>query len=403
MIFKRLDSQDIVPASQTVVTTGMWSGDVGGLKSGSGFLYDLQLGKSGEYYVDVYDENPSTVDTAEIQFAIAYGHINGAGAPTLADEETAKLPTKTIYSQYRNLLLGSTDTKFKFNGVESDHVYIINLQRARIRQQLDPGNWQLPLSGANGVFTFIDDSKDTLEALTQTTAAGRVYKVISGSINTVSGSVTSSTAYGSSTGPGFGLVYPDLGIIVLNPEAICPLVGFYTSGSTTTFVPATNSSTGSAYSASSVPVYTSTNITNLDNFPTYASAVSFAPFTGSYTGWGAEKAAYNHLGLFTAIKKAITRTDTLFEFRARSRETISSTHYFLRLRNNEFNYSNNPTFRNPDDNTINISQFKSDPKVYITTIGLYNDNNELLAVGKLSKPVKKSFAEEILLRMRLDF
>lgn len=401
MIFKRLDTQDIVPASQTVVTTGIWSGDVGGLKSGSGFLYDIQLGKSGEYYVDVFDENPGTTDTAEVQFAIAYGHIDGNGAPTLTDQETAKLPTKTIYRQYRNLLLGSNDTKFKFNNIESDHIYVINFQRARIRQQLDPGNWQLPLSGANGTFTFIDDSKDTLEALTQTTAAGRVYNVVSGSINSTSGSVTSSTAYGSSTGPGFGLVYPDLGIIVLNPEAICPLVGFYVTGSTG-FVPAVGAKTGSTYSGSS-PVYNSSNITNLDNFPTYASAVPFAPFTGSYAAWGTEKAAYNHLALFTSIKNAITRTDPLFEFRARSRETISSTHYFIRLRNNEFNYSNNPTFRDPDDNTINISQFKSDPKVYITTIGLYNDNNELLAIGKLSKPVKKSFSEEILLRMRLDF
>lgn len=401
MIFKRLDTQDIVPASQTVVTTGMWSGDIGGLTSGSGFLYDTQLGKSGEYYIDVFDENPATNDVAETQFAITYGHIGGGGAPTLADETTAKLPTKAIYRQYRNLLLGSTDTKFKFNNIESDHIYVINIQRARIRQQLDPGNWQLPLSGANGEFTFIDDSKDTLEALTQTTAVGRVYNVISGSINTISGSVTSSKALGGNVGPGFGLVYPDLGIIVLNPNAICPLVGFYVTGSTTTLIQAT-SATGSDYKGST-PIYNSINYSLVDNFPTYASAVPFAPFTASYSGWGAEKAAYNHIGLFTAIKKAITTPDTDLEFRARSRETISSTHYFIRLRNNEFNYSNNPTFKNPDDNTINISQFRSDPKVYITTVGLYNDNNELLAVGKLSKPVRKSFSEEILLRMRLDF
>jgi hypothetical protein len=73
------------------------------------------------------------------------------------------------------------------------------------------------------------------------------------------------------------------------------------------------------------------------------------------------------------------------------------------LRNSQYNYSNNPTFVNPDDNTLIQSEFKTDPKVYITTVGLYNDANELLAVGKLSKPVKKSFAEEILLRIRLDF
>lgn len=403
MIFKRLEPQDIVPASQTVVTTGMWSGDKGGLKSGSGFLYNQQVAKSAEYYIDVYDENPNTnevgsSDTAEIQFAITYGHINGGGSPTLFDEETTKEPTKAIYSQYRNLLLGQTDVKFKFNNVESDHIYVINVQRSRIRQQLDPGNWQLPLSGANGAFTFIDDSKDTLEALSQTTAAGRVYNIISGSINTLGGVVTGSATYNSK---GFGLVYPDLGIIVLNPEAICPLVGFYTTGSTTTFSSFGNT-TGSAYSGST-PIYSITGVQTLDNSAVVVTSVPFAPFTGSYSGWGSEKGAYNHAGLFTSIKKAITRNDTLFEFRARSRETISSTHYFVRLRNNEFNYSNNPTFKNQGDNTIIIPQFKSDPKVYITTVGLYNDNNELLAVAKLSKPVRKSFAEELLLRIRLDF
>jgi hypothetical protein len=41
--------------------------------------------------------------------------------------------------------------------------------------------------------------------------------------------------------------------------------------------------------------------------------------------------------------------------------------------------------------------------VYVTTVGLYNNNNELLGVAKLSKPVRKSFTEEILLRVRLDY
>jgi hypothetical protein len=91
------------------------------------------------------------------------------------------------------------------------------------------------------------------------------------------------------------------------------------------------------------------------------------------------------------------------EFRGRSAETISSTHYFVRLRNRDYNYSNNPTFRNPDDNTLRWTEFRTDPKVFITTVGLYNDTNELLAVAKLSKPVRKSYSEEVLLRVRLDF
>jgi hypothetical protein len=75
----------------------------------------------------------------------------------------------------------------------------------------------------------------------------------------------------------------------------------------------------------------------------------------------------------------------------------------VRLRNKEYNYSNNPTFSNASTGVLVQSEFKNDPKVYITTIGLYNDSNELLAVAKLSKPVRKSFDEEVLLRVRLDF
>lgn len=397
MIFKEFTSDDIVVAEQTIVTTGLWSGDTGSLEGTTMFLYDDQVGKSGEYYLDVYDVNPNSNDLAEVQFAVTYGHINGAGAPTLINDEQAKLPTKAIYSQYRNLLLDPTDTKFSFQGVESDHVYIINIQRARVREQLDPGNWQLPLSGANGVLTFIDDSNQTLGALTANSRAGRVYNIVSGSIVTTSGSVTSSTNATTFGGNGYGLVYPDLGIIVLNPDAICPAVGFYVSGSNLTGV-AINNVTGSAASGST-PFYNSTNVLTLDAAATFP----HAPFTSSVDDqfWGNEKGAYNHAGLVASMRNAVL-TET-FEFRARSAETISSTHYFVRLRNKEFNYSNNPTFRNPDDNTLVQSDFKKDPRVYITTVGLLNQSNELLAVAKLSKPVKKSYSEEVLLRVRLDF
>ena len=394
MIFKTLTDDDIVVADQTIVTTGLWSGDTGSLEGVTMYLYDDQVGKSGEYYLDVYDIAP-TNDTAEVQFAVAYGHINGGGAPTLINDEQAKLPTKAIYSQYRNLLLDPTDTKFSFQGVESDHIYVINIQRARVREQLDPGNWQLPLSGANGVLTFIDDSNQTLGALTANSRAGRVYNIVSGSITTTSGSVTSSTNATSWGSKGYGLVYPDLGIIVLNPDAICPAVGFLVSGSNLTGV-AVNNVTGSSASGST-QFYTATNVLGIDSNSTFP----HAPFTASSDTWGTEKGAYNHAGLVASMRNAVL-TET-FEFRARSAETISSTHYFVRLRNKEFNYSNNPTFRNPDDNTLVQADFKKDPRVYITTVGLYNQSNELLAVAKLSKPVKKSYSEEVLLRVRLDF
>lgn len=400
-IYTQFTTDDIVEANPTVVTTGLWSGDTGSLEST--VYLNTQTGQqvvtSAEYYLDVYDKNPASSELAEVQFSIAYGHINGGGAPTLNENEQASLPTKAIYSQYRNLLLDPSDTKFTFNGIESDHIYIINFQRSRIREQLDPGNWELPLSASNGLRTFIDDSNQTLGALTANSKAGRVFNVVSGALSTTSGSVTSSTnavGWGGSSGPGYGLVYPDLGIIVLNPNAIGPAVGFLSSASNALTV------TGSAITSSrTTAFYTANTFTNSDT----NTKLSYAPVTHSLTetNWASEKSAYNHTALFNAITNAVASPSYDSGFKARSAETISSTHYFVRLRNKEYNYSNNPTFYNADTGVLINSDFRNDPKVYVTTVGLYNSQNELLAVAKLSKPVRKSFDEEVLLRVRLDF
>lgn len=383
---------DIVEANPTTVTTGLWANDTGSLES-SLYVSNTQIANSKEYYIDAYSK-PTTDPLAEVQFAVAYGHINGGGAPTLDISDQAKLPTKAIYSQYRNLLLDPTDTKFSFQGVNSDHIYVINFQRARLRETLDPGNWQLPLSGANGVRTFIDDSGQTLGALTANSKAGRVFNVISGSITTAAGVVSASVngkTWGTN-GPGYGLVYPDLGIIVLNPDAIGPSVGFFVSSSgTETGSVASSSVLQPLYSQTSLP----TDLVDLTKKP-------FAPVTQSLddNGWGSSLATYNHAALFISINLA---TAAQKEFSARSAETISSNHYFVRLRNKEFNYSNNPTFYNASNGTLTFSDFKDNPRVYVTSVGLYNAQNELLAVAKLSKPVRKSFDEELLLRVRLDF
>jgi hypothetical protein len=391
-IYTRFTPDDTVPANQTVVTTGLWSGDIGELQGGTLFLADTQIGISGEYYLDVYDANPNVAPTsasAEIQFAISYGHINGGGAPTLLDDSQATLPTKAIYSQYRNLLLDPTDTKFTFNGEQSDHIYIINVQRSRIREQLDPGNWELPLSGANGMFTFIDDSNQTLGAFTANSKSGRVFRIVSGAIDDVSGSILVSSSVE------YGFVYPDLGVIILNPSLIAETVGFYATESLDEFGSIFTGDTP-AYTKATLEAFNDSDFQSVFTYP-------FAPFTASVSEaiWQTELSAYNHLGLLASMKWAIA--DEEKEFRARSAETISSTHYFVRLRNRDYNYSNNPTFKDPDNNTIIQPEFRRDPKVYVTTVGLYNDRNELLAVAKLSKPVRKSFAEELLLRVRLDF
>ena len=81
---------------------------------------------------------------------------------------------------------------------------------------------------------------------------------------------------------------------------------------------------------------------------------------------------------------------------------LNSTIYFCRAHHSEFNYSTNPTYLT--GSKIRVKTNATDtPVSYITTIGLYNDNNELMAVSKLSEPLKKTPDVEFTLRVRLDY
>ena len=85
-----------------------------------------------------------------------------------------------------------------------------------------------------------------------------------------------------------------------------------------------------------------------------------------------------------------------------SEEKITSQYYFARAKNFEFNYTTNPSFT---DNTGNLtySSMVNNPVTYITTVGLYNDSNDMVAVAKLSQPVVKDFTKEALIRVKLDY
>jgi hypothetical protein len=108
----------------------------------------------------------------------------------------------------------------------------------------------------------------------------------------------------------------------------------------------------------------------------------------------------NHFGLYHSISGSGVQSA---EFLARNSEKITSTHYFVRIKNAEYNFSNNPSYVTGSVGELSQTSFVGDPKTYITTIGLYNDSQELLAVAKLSKPLLKSFQREALVKVKLDF
>ena len=86
----------------------------------------------------------------------------------------------------------------------------------------------------------------------------------------------------------------------------------------------------------------------------------------------------------------------------RSAETVSSNYVFVRAKNSEFNYSMNPS-NITSTGEIRHSVMINSPETYITTVGLYNDNQDLLAVAKLSRPLPKSFSKEALIRIKLNY
>ena len=348
-IYKRFGEFDKVNAKVEVVTTGLWSGDTGSLTAA--FTSSTQVAAaSGDYYYNVYNTNPATDTSAEVQFGVAYGHVNGSGSVSLQNSDDALLASKATYAQYKSILLDPTDSKFSFeNGsgvaTDSNDIYAVNINRARYREKMDPGNWSLNLSGSNGLFKFIDDSGkkfgDTLGK------AGRVFKVVSGSLNLGTENAATINSTTSSGNEGFGLFYPDRGIIVLNPSAIGATVGDIAGQ-------------GNVSGSLSVSVEQE-----------------------------------NHKLLVNSI-------DLGADFQARRTENVSTQHFFVRATNREFNYSNNPTYVNANGTFVETT-FETDPRTYITTVGLLNDANELIAVAKTSQPIEKSFDKEVLIKVKLSF
>jgi len=81
---------------------------------------------------------------------------------------------------------------------------------------------------------------------------------------------------------------------------------------------------------------------------------------------------------------------------------LNSTMYFCRVNHNDFNYSANPTYLSASKIRVKENTLDS-PVSYVTTVGLYSPDNELMAVAKLSEPLKKTPESEVTIRVRLDY
>jgi hypothetical protein len=315
---------------------------VRGLWSGDSNILSTFFTQSGytEYYLDVYKEDPTL--SGSVQFSIQYGNLNGSGSNLINPNVPNYTPSRVVYGEYRNLVFGTETQNFSFdNGVTTaNDIFVINVARSRYKESLLPGSFNLTLGSGSNTVRLTDDSGTT--SLTRFIGENKVFYIISGSNGNAYTPAASASYY--------GMMFPDLDIIVLN---------------------ASSSSTVS--------------LTNV-----------FAPLiqtTSSIT-----PAIYNTVDLYNSIVSGSATS----AFQLKSSETVSSRYFFTRVKNSEFNYTSNPSIIDENGNLL-YTTLINNPQTYVTTVGMYNDNNELLAVAKLSKPLTKDFTKEALIRIKLDY
>ena len=334
MAFKRFDPEDFVVSSDSITST-LWS--TGNPNLTSFFTSSVQLAaSSGNYYLSIF----SSSSLSDTQFDIVYADASGSGSEWFNNIVPGNSPTKTMFGQYRALILEDENANFVFgkgtNVVTGSNFWVLSIERARYKESLFPGSLNIQISGSGGLINLTDDSQDNL--VNTFIGTTRVFQLISGS-NGTAGSLPNS-GYVANSGS-YGLVFPDLGTILLNPLALSQSINVSPSRS--------NNSDG-------------LNTTTL----------------------------YNAISLGAS-------------FALNSEETITSDYIFVRARNSEFNYSENPSFISGSNGEVIYSNFINQPQVYVTTIGMYNDSNDLLAVAKMSRPLLKDFTKEALVRVKLDF
>lgn len=360
-IWTRFESGDIVPNQQETITRALWSGNVGNLLTF--YTSSAQNATQQRYYYELFNSGSGECGS-EAQFSVAWGHKQGSGS---ADEggQINDTPSRAIYGQYKQLCLEPDEQRFTIGGSTTDSIYVINVNRARMREFIDEGNLEINLqrlsgsqwlagSGSQNAWTgsnvrvfptqavtrLIDDSR---VASADVTTAGEVYNIVSGTLE--------DGIYNSSAPHYYGKLYRRLGVIVLDGN-------------------------------------------RLDL------SASFLTVTGS------EVPGDNAYKLFLAMSASALYTDASGDrlgFQGRSGEKVKSTHFFVRVKNQEYNFSNNPTFVTGSEGDLAEPMMIGDPTTFITTVGLYNDGKDLLAVGKLSKPLQKKFTKEALIKLKLEF
>jgi len=349
MSFVTINAEDFVISADSITST-LWSNN-----STTLFTYfTSSTAIANNAYLPVYLQSTTSNPSALPQFTISYGQVNGTGSAPLNSLIPGKSPTRITYGQFRTLINGDENTNLNFGtgNTNSPDFYVINISRANYKEKLFLSTFNLALSGSDGInqsYIKLTNNSANVTSLTYCDA-GRVFDIVSGSNGSATTSIpASSSAAGYTVSGSYGKFLPDVGLIVLNARALSLSASLGGIGLTPSIL---NTNAG-------------LNTTNT--------------------------------GLLGAISNG-----NIDGFSLNSEETITSDYIFVRIKNSDFNYTTNPSMISGSGEFYYPSLINN-PQTFITTVGLYNDNNELLGVAKLSKPLVKDFTKEALIRVKLDF
>ena len=344
-MFKNLNPKEDTITTQITVTNGFHDGGVGTLAGSNFTTASLSAAQKNYYYNVQYNSKD--------HFGVSYGHIGGSGS---AEQSTSQEgTTQAIYKQFYNFTEPTATNirdgaQFSIASTDTPDAYFIVAERLQMKDRLNPGTWTITLSGSTtaGVadsLSLTDDSK-TVDALTPGSPFGEVYSIVSGSAGTKVGSTT------------YGKFYPDAGLMVLSANSV----------------------------SSSLP-------------GTSAWQTSAGGVVTQGSGLSADKRVADAADNAWKIARAMQ----LGSVTLRSEEKQYIYDYFCRAKVSEFNLSQNITFWSGSDYTIRHNDMVTNPQVYISEVGLYDNQNNLIAVGRLSSAINKNFSSEAIVKVRLTY
>ena len=290
-----------------------------------------------------------------------------------------------VYASTANLL--NDGNSFSLDGDTIDLLGILNFKRSSYKQELNPGS-----------LTLVSQRSGALAAIKTNDTAGTTTTKYTYNITTndsiVGSSVGNYSNIKSDDGTIVGGMYYDYGIAILD------LFKFFFPSSTDRLV---------------------TNRSRLMNFITGSSTTEVLHGLAFFSGSEDNIKSKKKIKYFRRTDLSNQRANDLLNFYSgsysqslsslayelggvsvQSKVNFQSSIFYCRANKDEFNYSQNPTAgTGSGDNRIAYRM--ESPTTYVTSVGLYSDSNQLLAVGKLSQPFKKDYATEMNLRVRLDF